>query len=188
MPIVRNKIFATNTAEYTVIDLKQEMMECVNILINLGYEVHIPTKISINKRLKKALGRCNKNRGIYNIEINETYLRVGNPQNIHNTIMHECIHCVEGCFNHGPKWKAVANKVSQLYPQYSINRASYDKEYGKVLEEGPSSYKYQIVCGDCGCKMDKYKRWSKTLESIFWAEEKYQCGRCKSRKLIVVDL
>lgn len=187
MSIVKNKIFSTNTAEYTVIDLKQEMMECVNILINLGYEVHIPVAISINKRLKKALGRCNRNQGVYRIEINETYLRTGNSQSIHDTIMHECIHCVDGCFNHGPKWKAVASKVTQSFPQYSISRISYDENYGKVLNE-ISPYRYQIICKDCGCKMQRYKNWSKILNAIYWGNSGYRCCDCGSHSLVIIDL
>lgn len=187
MPIVRNKIFAANTSEYTVVDLKQEMEECINILLNLGYEVHIPVGIDINNRLSRSLGRCIRKRGVYRIEANLTFLKIAAPQNVHNMIMHECIHCVEGCFNHGAKWKSVAAKVMNLYPQYNISRCTYNKNYNEVRMEF-SLYKYEIICENCGISGGRYKNANKVVKSIMNHEGRYLCGKCTSKNLIIKNL
>lgn len=187
MSIVKNKIFSTNTAEYTVVDLKQEMMECVNILINLGYNINIPVSIDINCRFTKVLGKCRRERGVYRIFINEKYLRTGNSQSIHNTIMHECIHCVEGCFNHGAKWKSVAAQVMEKYPQYTIRRCSNDEEYSKIYSND-SKYRYEVICRDCGKTIGRYKNESKTVKSITRHEKLYRCGYCNSNNLSVNNI
>lgn len=187
MSIVKNKIFSTNTAEYTVIDLKQEMDECINIILNLGYEVHIPVGIDINNRLSKSLGRCIRRRGVYRIEANLTFLRVASSQNVHNMIMHECIHCVEGCFNHGAKWKSVAAQVMEKYPQYTIRRCSNDEEYSKIYSND-SKYRYEVICRDCGKTIGRYKNESKTVKSITRHEKLYRCGYCNSNNLSVNNI
>lgn len=185
MPIVRNKIFATNTAEYTVADLRQEMNECINILLNFGYEVHIPTHFAINNRIVKSLGRCCRRRGVYHLEANGSFLKAASPQSVHDMIMHECIHCVEGCFDHGPKWRSVAAKVVAQYPQYSITRTGRDENYDKVLQ---SKCKYEIWCSHCGKINGKYLRNSKTLDSIRLRQGRYRCGYCHSTELVVINL
>lgn len=169
---------------YSIIDVKKEMMECINILLNMGFEVHIPVGVDFNSRLSKTLGRTIRKRDVYRIEVNPTFLKVASAQNVHNMIMHECIHCVEGCFNHGTPWKSVAAKVTSKYPQFTITRLCNDKEYGKIYES-KEAYKYQICCADCGCKMTKQKRWSKTLESIFWKEKRFSCCKCHSTNLVI---
>lgn len=187
MPIVRNKIFSTNTANYTIIDLQQEMTECINILLNMGYEVHIPTHFEINDKLLKSLGRCCRRRGVYHLEANPTFLKVASSQHVHDMIMHECIHCVEGCFNHGAKWKSIAAKVMKKYPQYSITRCTDDEEYNKAYEDS-SQYKFEIICEGCGKSNGKYKNCSKSIKSISAHEDRYRCGHCGSKKLVVINL
>ena len=185
MPIVRKKIFSTNTAEYTISDLKQEMNECISILLNLGYEVHIPTHFEINNRIVKSLGRCCRRRGVYHLEANASFLKSASPQHVHDMIMHECIHCVEGCFDHGSKWQSVAAKVVSQYPQYSITRTGRDESYDKILQ---TKYKYEISCSRCKKSNGKYLRNSKTLDSIRMNQGRYLCGYCRSKELVVVDL
>ena len=169
---------------YSIIDVKKEMMECINILLNMGFEVHIPVGVDFNSRLSKTLGRTIRKRGVYRIEVNPTFLKVASAQNVHSMIMHECVHCVEGCFNHGTAWKSVAAKVVSKYPQFAIKRTCNDEEYGKIYES-KEAYNYQICCADCGCKMTKQKRWSKTLESIFWGEKRFSCCKCHSKNLVI---
>ena len=70
-----------------------------------------------------------------------------------DTIIHELIHTVPGCFNHGEEFKKMATLVNDCYACYNISRTSTYEEAG-LTKEAVSKYKkpqkvYFVQC--CGC-------------------------------------
>jgi predicted SprT family Zn-dependent metalloprotease len=90
-----------------------------------------------------------------------------------NTIIHELLHTVQGCMNHGENWKREANKVNRVYG-YNIKRCSSAEEKGvEPIENIPQAIKYQFKCKDCG------KVYSRTRASRFTKNwQRYRCGCC----------
>lgn len=128
--------------------------------------------IKVNNRLSRALGRCCRKSNGFLIEMNRDWIADNvDEQGVKNTIAHEILHTVEGCFNHSPRWKEQTRKLMAFCPEYSIDTTTSAWEYGYK----PSMrYKYKYTCSGCGQTVYK-KRRDETL--LKWSI----CGLCKCR-------
>ncbi len=191
MILTTYRIFRRDTNRYTIKDIQDEIEECRSILVSLGYVDLIKNKYTVvlNSRAKNRYGQCSyKGGNNYTISINSLYLQVGNPQNIHNTIMHEVIHSVPGCMNHKEPWKIVAKQVMEAFPNYNITRCGNDNNYHSVVKK-QNIYHYTITCPDCGKLNNKYQRRPKCFDSIYlWNEHRYHCPHCGSYNLVATIL
>lgn len=185
-------IYRLDTAKYTVDDIKAEIIEDLEILKYHGYKTIPPEKINvaINNRFKRAFGRCDKKEDGFTIQINGEYLRVAEPKHIHNTIMHEVLHTLPNCFNHGIFWKTAAQKVNYNYG-FTISRLSYDANYACVeKEKNKNKPLYVIFCPSCNRVVGRYKNQSKVYKAVLstqdspYIRKKYRCGTCGDRNLI----
>ena len=90
-----------------------------------------------------------------------------------NTIIHELLHTVEGCDNHGLNWQREAEKVNRTY-NYKIKRCNSAEEKGvPEIEVTPRTVKHKFVCERCGQIIIRIR------ESNFTKNYKdYRCGRC----------
>lgn len=118
---------------------------------------------------------------IHNIEISKWVMDL-DEKIIKNTIIHEIIHCLPYCNNHGKEFKKYANYINENL-QYNITRVGNKKEdYEKSNKEfnEESKYKYKIRCKKCG-----YIYLRKRLKKDF--TKKYRCGKCQG-KLELVEI
>ena len=99
---------------------------------------------------------------------------------IKNTIIHELIHCIPYCNNHGIEFKKYAKLINNKYG-YDISRVGdKKKDYEKSnleYSEG-QKYNYRVVCK--GCKQEFYRQ---RINKNF--AKKYICGKCKSKFEVV---
>ena len=88
---------------------------------------------------------------------------------IKNTIMHELIHCMPFCNNHGHMFKKYAKYINK-YLGYDISRLGNKKEdYEKSnLEYEEKGFKYTIKCTSCGKEFGRNR-----LSKDFF--RKYRC-------------
>lgn len=125
---------------------------CMEKLDRLGIAYSKNIQWEINTRAKKRWGQCEAILNGCIISINHVLLdEQNNDVGLINTIIHELLHSVEGCMNHGAKWKALAEKVNAAYG-YNIKRTSTADEKGvleeSIMKEGIN--KYRIICLKCG--------------------------------------
>lgn len=88
-------------------------------------------------------------------------------------MIHEIMHTIPGCLSHTGKWKQIANMLNSKYG-FNISRCNSSNECDVVLP--PKSYKYKIVCEDCGMEY-KYNRRLK------YPINTYSCGKCGGKHL-----
>lgn len=110
---------------------------------------------------------------IHHIEISEWVMQL-DDKTIKNTIIHEILHCLPACNNHGVLFKGYARYINEKLG-YNISRLG-DKEadFRKnniEYEDNTQSYKYKIQCKNCGIVIYR-KRLKKELI------RKYRCGKC----------
>lgn len=176
-----------DTATYTLKDIKEEVKEDVELLAALGYKEALLNFYSCesNARAVRRLGRCTKVAPQqYIITINSNYLKMAKPESVHNTIMHEVIHSLPGCMNHGAKWQNIARRVSAQYEFGSITRThdlGTDPEYNKYLA---SKYRYTIECTQCHSKWN-FMRRTKTFDACNHGRATCSCG---GKKFICTEL
>lgn len=152
--------------------LKQIILEIESLDIAVG-KINPSVKFTSNKT---TLGTCKKlNNSDFDFEIRITKL-ISNETSLKNTIAHEVLHTVEGCFNHGKKWKAMAEKVNSKYG-YNITRLG-------DVSETISTPKYLVVCKNCGMEYRYFKKGKviKLLESK--SRDKVSCGKCKGELIV----
>ena len=181
--------------------LNKLFSECINELNKIGIDIlnekqYGKIEISISKRNNKRYGCCKQDEpdrnykiitkygrrkiiryekfNKHNIEISKWVLEL-EDNIIKNTIMHELIHCMPYCNNHGAEFKKYANLINMNYG-YDISRVGNKKkdfEKSNVEFKETEKYNYKIVCK--GCKQEFYRqRLSKNFV------RKYRCAKCGS--------
>ena len=167
-----------DTAKYTLTDIKNEIKEDVELLISLGYadvsRNHYECRF--DNRALRRLGRCTRMTTYkYLISVNEKYLRMANPESIHNTIMHVVIHSLPGCMNHGKEWQNAARRVNASYnftPITRVHDLAEDKHYENYVK---SNYHYSIECEKCHPKWS-YMKKTKTYSACKEGRARCSCG------------
>ena len=102
---------------------------------------------------------------------------------IKNTIIHELIHCLPYCNNHGSEFKKYADIIN-IKLGYNITRVGnkkedFEKSNLEYIEK--EEYKYKIECEKCG-KIFYRKRLQKNFT------KKYRCSNCFGKfKVIEVN-
>lgn len=181
---------------------KQEVLnelfkECIKELESIGITFKDKEiNIIISKRNNKRYGCCRpeipdenykkvfrkgfkfiikyENYKKYTIEISPWVIEL-NDDIIKNTIIHELIHCMPKCTNHGEEFKRYAKLINEKLG-YNITRAGNKKEdYEKsnIEYNEIENYKYRIKCKNCG-QIFYRKRLNKNFT------KKYRCRNMRS--------
>lgn len=99
---------------------------------------------------------------------------------IKNTIIHELIHCIPNCNNHGKEFKKYANYINTKlgYTIKTTGNKKEDYEKSNIQYQEDTTYKYKIKCQKCG---QIYYRKRKCTNFT----KKYRCGKCGGKLTIV---
>ena len=168
-------------------------LETIGIILNkkeIG-EIHI----SLAKRKTKRYGCCKqenpdknyrviKKRGYKRIvkyeKYNKHHIEISKwvmdleEKIIKNTILHEIIHCIPFCNNHGENFKKYAKYINENLG-YNIKRVGnpkedYEKSNCKYIAE-VKEYKYKIKCQKCGQEIYRQRFNIRKIK-------RYRCGKC----------
>lgn len=176
--------------------------ECIKELQSIGIDIlneKLIGKIDIqlSKRKTKRYGCCKQEEperktrylengiikyGKFNkhtIEISSWVMEL-KDEIIKNTIIHEIIHCMPYCNNHGNEFKKYAKYINQNL-NYNIARVGNkveDYKKSNIEYKEKENYKYKIECKTCGQTFFR-KRLSKNFT------RKYRCGKCNGKFTII---
>lgn len=176
--------------------------ECIKELQSIGIDIlneKLIGKIDIqlSKRKTKRYGCCKQEKperktrylengiikyGKFNkhtIEISSWVMEL-KDEIIKNTIIHEIIHCMPYCNNHGNEFKKYAKYINQKL-NYNITRVGNkveDYKKSNIEYKEKENYKYKIECKTCGQTFFR-KRLSKNFT------RKYRCGKCNGKFTII---
>ncbi len=130
--------------------------ECVAEIINCGFDTGYVKSITSNSRFTRRLGQTSivndyyswdDSRRRFDIEISDKVLTDEYPTiYTKEVILHELIHTLPGCFNHGEQFKAVARVLNRRYG-YNISRVASSSSVACLA---PQEHKYEIQCPACG--------------------------------------
>lgn len=135
-------------------DIWKIVEACTEELKTLHLHAGTIASVSFNSRAKTLFGRCRRERnGTYHIEI-MTYLnRHRSLDDIRQTIMHEVIHTLPGCGNHGETFQKTARRVNEQLGYRISTTSKLSKEAKEAV-----AYKYVLKCGQCGEELKRYHR------------------------------
>ena len=183
--------------------LNKLFKESISELKSIGIDIDNKEKIGIididfSKRKTKRYGCCKQEnpdlksayrikRKIYYKKFNNHHIEISkwlmelNDEIIKNTIIHELIHCLPDCNNHGVEFKKMAKLINEKLG-YNITRLGNKKEdyiKSNALEKFDDEIKnnYKIICEKCN---QTYYR--QRLARNF--TKKYLCGICRGRFIV----
>nr|DAD82634.1 MAG TPA: SprT-like protein [Siphoviridae sp. ctrpg19] len=99
---------------------------------------------------------------------------------LNDTVVHELIHTIPGCFNHGDKFVSIANKVNKTHAGYNVKIKNCASEYGFIYIK-ENKYKYLFHCNTCGNEV-RYMRTPK------YDVSEYTCMKCNTANLSLIKL
>lgn len=191
--LVMRHILRVDTNRYTIEDVKEEVNECLKILKHYGFNPG--TVIDVNwMDSVQSLGVTRREApNKFSMRFNKKYFEIEDPKSIHETIMHECIHCIPGCFNHQSDFKYAASIVNKKL-EFNVARTSLTPKFQTYVENLPKYRpKYQIICDNCGAKLEKLIRKTKKYNiikagnKISSGQTYYRCPNCHSTNLKIID-
>jgi len=141
-------------------DLQKIFKECLKECDDLKIEYGNIIGITINTRAKRRWGRTHRVIDDFYIDISAILLRDDvSDEATKDTIIHEILHTVDGCYNHKAKWQAMADKVNKAYG-YNIKRCTSAKEKGidSSLMEVEHHKTYIIKCEKCGIEAVRHRK------------------------------
>ena len=177
----------TNTRDYTTSDIYDEIRECKKLIESLGYPMGVRFyDVEISNKMTKALGSASYcGEGDYQIKISRLLLDNCDPDEVHNTIMHEVIHTVDGCMNHGWLWQRIAYDVNRHYQFSKLQRLSGNTEFGEAAKQAKrerASTIYKVTCDGCHKSWEFYRHTSK-VKAI--ERNRATCRLCGSKSFTV---
>lgn len=96
-------------------NLNNAFHSCLDMVINAGINPGNIVEVIPNTRAKSRWGQCKRVSGGYSININIDLLDERNDyKGLENTLIHEILHTVDGCMNHGPNWKRAADRIKTV--------------------------------------------------------------------------
>lgn len=155
--------------------LFQELInKCETMVSDCGFTLPY-IEYKLNNRLHRALGQCTKKSSThYIIELSEIffnkYIEHNELDKIENTLLHEMVHALPKCMNHGVYWQTYSDKIGTKFG-YEIDRvATVDNVIQEVKEE---KAKYVTECSCCN-RLNYYYRKPKLWDNM----DRYSCGKC----------
>lgn len=121
---------------------------------------------------------------IFILNISKYTLEYKDNKDIDNVIVHELIHTIDGCFNHGREWKSWANKVNY---KYGLHVTQYVPERLYVTKN-ETKEKYGIKCDKCNKIIARYKIMTTPYKSVCKGEHRFWCKKCGSFHLSPVRI
>lgn len=108
-----------------IVDKAMKIIKQENIPVNID-----PSQIKWGRQWKTSWGKTRRTRyGTYSIEINPVYYTHAKSKQCLQTVLHELVHTVQGCFNHGSKWKSIINRINTKY-NMDISRCTSQAKAG----------------------------------------------------------
>ena len=140
--------------------------ECIDLADDImhrcfpKYETPTYTEIKISRARSFWAQIKYISKGKYSLKVSNVYEEIEDEhtakERLIGTMIHELIHTLPGCYNHGSKFKAACAVVNRKVPGYNLQRCTSMSDYGVKQEVKP--IKYVMSCGKCGATWNYRRR------------------------------
>ncbi len=163
--------------------IKEKIDKAVDIIKDIypSFQYKGFTKVRISKaRSKWGSVKYNRITGDFALTISNVFEDIQNDdkanEKLLNTVVHELIHTIPGCMNHGPNFKYYAALVNNKYPKLNIQRCTSMGQFG--IQKTKKEPLYIATCSKCRRNW-KYYRKPKLFDYI----SKCKCPYCTTYTL-----
>lgn len=161
---------------------KEATSVCKKLNLNIADRV----SFVINKNALSFAGKCHKNKdGSFKIEICERFANANEVKRkkLVEVAIHELIHTIPKCMNHGKLFKENMYKVNYA-TDYNV---STREDKIDMSEEKFKTARFIFECKDCNTRYS-YQRACSTVTGIKRNPEDYRCGCCnKTGTLMLIE-
>lgn len=157
------------TIKRTQSDLNKLLAKVIEQVESVGLK---PSPIDDTLELSNsasALGSCKKEMVGFTISISK-YIKNNDEKELMNTLVHEVLHAVPKCFNHGAQWRAAASLMNEKF-NYGIERLANDSVANLTPQHQAVLKRYAIKCADRGQEI-----YRQTQSKVIKHPEMYSCG------------
>lgn len=145
----------------------ENLMFYVDFVKSILLDCNVPFRnanVSIAKKSSTQwLGQCKRKNGVFSIVLNPALFQSQADDSIVvHVLLHEFIHTVNGCFNHGSNFKYYAGIINNKY-HYDIARTTNATAFNVVMPT--QNNKFEIVCNNCGAVWH-YKRSTDFVQCV----------------------
>ena len=135
--------------------VKKAYDKVYGIISEFTFRPEMISEIKVSPTLSRAWGSTSYNpkQKKYSIKLNKAAL--SNEYALEETILHELIHTLPGCMNHGELWQSVAKCINAEHG-YTISRVNSSEDLGISFVD--NGYKYIIKCTECGKEIGYMRR------------------------------
>ena len=159
--------------EYTTEQVKKMVYSFREDMLSRGIKVGRVCNVKFSKS-SSNFGTCLRvMKGVYEITITD----LGLHGDVISTIVHELIHTVEGCYDHGSKFQSIAKKLSLVY-NLDLGTKASKKEMDMTREYRISKARYVIKCSNpsCNCLILRDR-----AVGVVKYTYRYTCGTCGNK-------
>ena len=151
-------------------DLKKLITQSLADVTQAGIPIGTVSRWRVSTRCRQQWGHCKAvGFGMFEITISAKLLGDDvDDQFVKDTIVHELLHTIDGCMNHGKKWKYYAQLINQRCPGYCIKSRTAATEKGIAME-----YRYMMRCIGCNAQIGRHRR-----SHFVDHPERYRCSKC----------
>ena len=173
--------------------LIEQYIEDAKIIIGRCYQSFVPptiVKITISKARSYWAQIKHVNGNHYELRVSDVFNKITEEHLFHKRLMscmiHELIHTMPECWNHGVMFKKMAAVINHYYPEFDVQTGTVGEAFG--IKEDTYVIRYVVKCVNCGAE-SKYVRKPKIWQYINKKNSPYACCRCGKSKFtgITVD-
>ena len=168
--------------------LIEQYIDEAKIIISRCYPSFVPptiVKITISRarsywaQIKHVNGNC------YELRVSNVFNEIADEYLFHKRLMscmiHELIHTMPKCWNHGTMFKRMAALINRYYPEFDVQTGTVGEAFG--IKEDVRVIRYVVKCANCGAE-SKYVRKPKIWQYINKKNSPYTCCRCGRSKFV----
>lgn len=116
--------------------------------------------------------------GTYSLKVSNVFEEIADEEvmkiRLISCMLHELVHTLPKCFNHGKYFKKACAVINTKFPGYNLQRATSMSEYNIVNE--PKPIKYIMSCGHCGATWNYRRKPNITNMKVMNASYRCACG------------
>lgn len=163
--------------EYTTEQVRKMVYSFREDMLSRGIKVGRVINVRFTES-SRNYGTCQRvMMGCYEITITD----LGLHGDVMSTIVHELIHTVDGCMNHGSKFQSIAKELSRVY-NLDLGTHASKKEMAMTREYRISKARYVIKCSNpkCSCLILRER-----AVGVVKHPERYTCATCGGKMIRV---
>ena len=142
--------------------LIEQYIEDAKIIIGRCYLPFVPptiVKITISKARSYWAQIKHVNGNYYELRVSNVFNEITDEHLFHKRLMscmiHELIHTMPKCWNHGVVFKKMAALINRYYPEFDVQTGTVGEAFG--IKEDTRVIHYVVKCVNCGAE-SKYVR------------------------------